>query len=150
MSRLEVGTCLPLLTIPVTARLVVAGAIASRDFQDVHHDYAGAQAAGAPDIFMNILTSNGLVGRYVTDWAGPAARLTSIDIRLGVPNRPGAILEMTGSVTALDRFASRATVAVRGRNELGDHVTGAVEVEWPAADFPGADFPVADSPAVTA
>jgi acyl dehydratase len=138
MSRLEVGDPLPPLTIAVTARLVVAGAIASRDFQDVHHDHAGALTAGSPDIFMNILTSQGLVGRYVTDWAGPAARLASIDIRLGAPNRPGATLEFTGTVTALDRFTGRATVAVRGRNELGDHVTGVVEVEWADVDFPGA------------
>jgi acyl dehydratase len=125
------------LTIPVTARLVVAGAIASRDFQDVHHDFAGAQAAGSPDIFMNILTTNGLVGRYVTDWAGPAARLTAIDIRLGAPNRPGATLEFTGSVTTFDLVDARATVSVRGRNELGDHVTGTVEVEWPSGELPG-------------
>jgi acyl dehydratase len=125
------------LTIPVTARLVVAGAIASRDFQDVHHDFAGAQAAGSPDIFMNILTTNGLVGRYVTDWAGPAARLTAIDIRLGAPNRPGATLEFTGSVTTFDPADARATVSVRGRNELGDHVTGTVEVEWPSGELPG-------------
>ncbi|HEX4430389.1 MAG TPA: MaoC/PaaZ C-terminal domain-containing protein [Frankiaceae bacterium] len=137
MSPLEVGVPLPPLTIPVTARLVVAGAIASRDFQDVHHDFAGAQAAGSPDIFMNILTTNGLVGRYVTDWAGPAARLTAIDIRLGAPNRPGATLEFTGSVTTFDPVDARATVSVRGRNELGDHVTGTVEVEWPSGELPG-------------
>jgi acyl dehydratase len=137
MSPLEVGVPLPPLTIPVTARLVVAGAIASRDFQDVHHDFAGAQAAGSPDIFMNILTTNGLVGRYVTDWAGPAARLTAIDIRLGAPNRPGATLEFTGSVTTFDPADARATVSVRGRNELGDHVTGTVEVEWPSGELPG-------------
>ncbi len=137
MSGLEAGISLPSLKIAVTARLVVAGAIASRDFQDVHHDHAGAQAAGSPDIFMNILTTNGLVGRYVTDWAGPAARLTAIDIRLGAPNRPGATLEFTGSVSTLDRLNRRATVAVRGRNELGDHVTGTVEVEWPEGDLPG-------------
>ncbi len=129
---------LPSLTIPVTARLVVAGALASRDFQDVHHDHAGALAAGSPDIFMNILTTNGLVGRYVTDWAGPAARLTAIDIRLGVPNRPGHTLEFTGGSVRSSRAARRAAVAVRGRNELGDHVTGTVELVWDAADVPEA------------
>ncbi len=136
MTGLEVGTALPPLTIPVTARLVVAGAIASRDFQDVHHDHAGAVAAGSPDIFMNILTTNGLVGRYVTDWAGPAARLTAIDIRLGVPNRPGHTLEFSGHITASEPPRRRATVAVRGRNELGDHVTGTVDLEWEAGAFP--------------
>lgn len=125
-----VGDALPTLHVEVTARLVVAGALASRDFQDVHHDVRGARAAGSPDIFMNILTSNGLVGRYVTDWAGPDARLAAIDIRLGVPSRPGSTLTFTGQVTAYDADGRLATVAVRGANELGDHVTGTVEVVW--------------------
>ena len=126
-----VGQQLPSLRIDVTTRLIVSGAIASRDFQDVHHDVAGAQAAGSPDIFMNILTSNGLVGRYVTDWAGPQARLEGISIRLGVPSRPGSTLTFTGEVSALRNDGRAATVQVRGANDLGDHVTGSVEVSWP-------------------
>jgi hypothetical protein len=134
MRAPSVGAELPELVIEITPRLIVAGALASRDFQDVHHDYAGAQAAGSPDIFLNILTTNGLVGRYVTDWAGPAARLTSINIRLGAPNRPGATMHLTGSVTAVDTAVdgtpASATVAIRGANELGDHVSGTATVVW--------------------
>jgi acyl dehydratase len=126
-----VGQDLPPLRIDVTTRLIVAGALASRDFQDVHHDVAGARAAGSPDIFMNILTTNGLVGRYVTDWAGPQARLESINIRLGAPSRPGSTLEFSGRVTRVSEDGRTATVEVRGANALGDHVTGTVEVSWP-------------------
>jgi acyl dehydratase len=124
------GQQLPPLRIDVTTRLIVAGALASRDFQDVHHDVAGAHAAGSPDIFMNILTTNGLVGRYVTDWAGPAARLESINIRLGAPSRPGSTLEFSGQVTGVSESGRAATVEIRGANALGDHVTGTVEVSW--------------------
>ncbi len=67
------GERLPPLEIPVTRTLIVAGAIASRDYQDVHHDPELARQKGAPDVFMNILTTNGLVGRYVTDHFGPTA-----------------------------------------------------------------------------
>jgi acyl dehydratase len=126
-----VGQQLPPLTIDVTTRLIVSGALASRDFQDVHHDVDGARAAGSPDIFMNILTSNGLVGRYVTDWAGPQARLDGISIRLGVPSRPGSTLAFSGQVTSVSDDGRAATVQVCGSNELGDHVTGTVEVSWP-------------------
>jgi hypothetical protein len=126
-----VDQVLPPLVVEVSTRLVVAGALASRDFQDVHHDVRGAQAAGSPDIFMNILTTNGLVGRYVSDWAGPHARLAGIDIRLGVPSRPGTQLTFAGIVTEIDHTGRRATVAVRGTNDFGDHVTGTVEVVWP-------------------
>ena len=128
---------LPPLRIPVTRTLIVAGAIASRDYQDVHHDAELARAKGAPDIFMNILTSNGLVGRYVTDWAGPKAVLTGIAVRLGVPAHPGDELTFTGRVT--ERVAERVgggdtdllTVAVSGRTARGPHVTATVRLTVP-------------------
>ena len=127
--NVEVGTELPPLDIALTRTLIVATAIASRDFQDVHHDPGLAQERGSKDIFMNILSTNGFVGRFVTDWAGPSARLTSVDIRLGAPNYPGDTMRMTGSVSAVD--GSVVTVAVRGANDLGDHVTGTVTLELP-------------------
>ncbi len=85
----NVGDELPTLVIPLTRTLIVATAIASRDYQDVHHDPGLAQERGSPDIFMNILTTNGFVGRFITDWAGPDAVLKSVKIRLGAPNYPG-------------------------------------------------------------
>ena len=51
---------------------------------------------------MNILSTNGLVGRYVTDWSGPGAVLTDVNIRLGAPNYPDDTMTLTGSVTAKD------------------------------------------------
>ena len=125
------GDELPRLVVPVTATAIVAGAIASRDFQDVHHDRELAIARGSKDIFMNILTTNGYVGRFVTDWAGPEARLRCIDIRLGAPNYPGDELRMTGRVESVE--GGGVTVAVRGANSLGDHVSGTVEVELPSS-----------------
>ena len=119
-----VGEQLPELRIPITRTLIVATAIAGRDYQDVHHDPELARERGSRDVFMNILTSNGLVGRYVTDWAGPAARLRKVAIRLGAPNYPGDVMTMTGEVTEVD--GELVTVAVRGANSLGAHVTGTV------------------------
>ena len=86
----------------MTPTLVVSTAIATRDFQDVHHDRDLAQSYGSQDIFLNILTTNGLVQRYVTDWAGPDARSQSIAIRLGAPAYPGDELIFTGSVAEVD------------------------------------------------
>jgi uncharacterized OB-fold protein/acyl dehydratase len=123
---------LPPLRVPVTRTLVVAGAIASRDYQDVHHDAELARAKGAPDIFMNILTTNGLVGRYVTDWTGPGARVDSIAIRLGVPAYPGDELQFSGEVTERGEDG-RLVLAIRGTNRLGVHVHGTVEVRGVAA-----------------
>ncbi|MBE4734679.1 MaoC/PaaZ C-terminal domain-containing protein [Streptomyces caniscabiei] len=118
------GDVLPSLEIEITRTLVVAGAIASRDYQDVHHDPELARRRGSPDVFMNILTTNGLVGRYVTDHFGPAAVLRKVAIRLGAPNYPGDTMVLTGLVEATD--GTTVTVRVTGDNSVGRHVTGTV------------------------
>ena len=132
LSSVSVGDPLPALPIPLTRTLIVATAIASRDYQDVHHDPDLAKKRGSPDIFMNILTTNGFVGRYITDWTGPEARIRKIDIRLGAPNYPGDTMTLEGSVTAKDDAAGTVEVSLRGYNRLGDHVTGKVLIALPA------------------
>ncbi len=127
----QVGDKLPALEIPITTTLIIAGALASRDFTPVHHDRAAAQAAGMQDVFMNILTTNGLVGRYVTDWAGMNAVIKGVSIKLGTPNLPGDTMKMTGSVTAKDEAEGTVEVSVVGSNSWGDHVTGTVRVALP-------------------
>ncbi|PHQ50584.1 protein dehydratase [Streptomyces cinnamoneus] len=123
------GDVLAPLTVPVTRTLIVAGALASRDYQDVHHDPEAARAKGAPDIFMNILTTNGLVGRFLTERLGPGAVLRALAVRLGVPNYPGDELVLTGSVTSVAGAGLR--VALAGTNRLGRHVTGTATVALP-------------------
>ena len=128
---MRAGERLPPLEIPVTRTLIVAGALASRDYQDVHHDPELARRKGSPDIFMNILTTNGLVGRYVTDHFGPTAVLREVAIRLGAPNYPGDTMVLTGRVEEVD--GDTAVVRVVGANGLGHHVTGTVTVTVPEA-----------------
>ncbi|WP_327240059.1 MaoC family dehydratase [Streptomyces sp. NBC_01318] len=127
---MRVGEELAPLEVVVTRTLIVAGAIASRDYQDVHHDAELAQQKGSPDIFMNILTTNGLVGRYVTDHFGPSAVLRKVAIRLGAPNYPGDTMVLSGTVTALGDDGT-VEVTVVGANGLGRHVTGKVTVSLP-------------------
>jgi len=121
-----VGDRLPPLTIEATPTFIVSTALATRDFQDVHHDRDRAHQRGSKDIFLNILTDTGLVQRYVTDWAGPSARVRKIAIRLGVPCYAYDTLRFSGEVTAVDGAA--VTVSVVGRGQLGDHVVGTVEI----------------------
>ncbi|HEV2362142.1 MAG TPA: OB-fold domain-containing protein, partial [Acidimicrobiales bacterium] len=132
--RVKAGESLPDLDVPLTRTLIVAGAIATRDYQDVHHDVVLAHAKGSPDIFMNILTTNGWVGRFVTDWAGPEARIESVAIRLGAPNYPDDRMVMSGkvvSVEALGDDSVRLTVGLKGSNSIGDHVSGTVTLRMP-------------------
>jgi hypothetical protein len=130
-SELQVGDSLPEFAIEVTTSLIVSGALASRDYTSVHHDKAAAQAQGMQDVFMNILTTNGLVGRYVTDWAGPDAIVKSVDIKLGAPNLPGDTMKLSGRVSAKDPARRTIEVEVTGKNAWGDHVTGTVSLVLP-------------------
>ncbi|WP_223308799.1 MaoC/PaaZ C-terminal domain-containing protein [Glutamicibacter nicotianae] len=129
-TGIEAGTQLPELRIPITATLIVTGAIATRDFQKVHHDKDVAEAAGTPNVFMNILTTNALVNRYVGEWAGPDARVGRINIRLGATNFPGDEMVFTGTVESVD--GENVVVKVIGTNSLGPHVTGTVNLTIPS------------------
>jgi hypothetical protein len=116
----DVGTKLPPLSVYGDPTFIVSTAIATRDYQDVHHDRDKAQAKGSKDIFVNILTDTGLVQRYLTDWAGPNAMIKSIGLRLGVPWYAYDTVTFTGEVTAVEDGV--VTVKVVGSNSLGDHV----------------------------
>ena len=126
MRALEAGQVLPEWSLPMTPTTIVSTAIATRDWQDVHHDRDIAQAAGSKDIFMNILTTNGLVEKFVVDWAGPDTELKGIAIRLGAPAHPYDTLTFSGTVASVEDGI--ATIDVVGRVSLGDHVTGKVKV----------------------
>lgn len=123
---MKAGDEIPVWELPITPTLVVSTAIATRDFQDVHHDRDRAQAAGSKDIFMNILTSTALCERYVTDWAGEDVQIKGISIRLGAPAYPYDTLSFTGEVS--DVTDGIATIAVTGAVSLGAHVSGTVRV----------------------
>ncbi len=127
----KVGDALPELPIDLTVSLIVAGAVASQDYTPVHHDKAAAQSAGMQDVFMNILTTNGLVSRFVTDWAGIDARVTNVSIKLGTPNLPGDTMTLGGSVCEKDDGSATVLVEVTGKNAWGNHVTGTVRVALP-------------------
>lgn len=130
-DEVNVGDELPPLAIELTPTVIVSTAIATRDYQDVHHDRDLAVQKGSKDIFMNILTTNGFVGRYITDHFGPEALLKKVAIRLGAPNYSYDTMTLTGSVTAKNDDGT-IEVSVRGANSLGDHVTGTVTLELPA------------------
>jgi hypothetical protein len=133
LAEVNVGDKLPELVIDVTSSLIVGGALASRDYTPVHHDKGAAQASGMQDVFMNILTTNGLVGRFVTDWAGVNATIKGVSIKLGTPNLPGECLKFNGSITEKDEAEGTVLIQLAGKNTWGNHVEGTVKVALPAA-----------------
>ena len=122
---------LPELAVPITVPLIAGGAIATRDYFPGHHDKDAARELGSPHVFMNILTTNGLVQRFVEGWAGPLAQISSLKIKLGVPNYPGDCMTFSGSVTRLDPETRTVEVTLGGKNSMGNHVTGTVALVLP-------------------
>jgi acyl dehydratase len=135
-ADLSVGDVLPEMVLDLTATHVVAGALASRDFMPVHHDRDYANAQGAPEIFLNILSDTAYCSRFLTDWAGPEAMVRRLAIRLGVPAFANTTLRYQGSVTGLRQEGDEGVVEVelRATNDLGDHVSGTAELSLPLLD----------------
>lgn len=126
-----VGTELPAEQVDITTTLIVTGAIASRDFYPGHHDRDAAVAGGSKDVFMNVMTTLGLVERYVTAWTGPDVLIKSSSVKLGTSNYPGDVMHFTGVVTSAQdtRDGIELTIDVEGRNGRGSHARAEVTVE---------------------
>ena len=130
-STVLAGETLPVVAIPVTPTLIVAGALMTSDYYEPHHDRDAAVRRGSRDIFMNIHTTLGLLQRCIGDWLGPNARWHALRARLGVPNYPGDTMVVGGVVAAVDRSTGRTTIDFHATNGLGSHATGSVEVTLP-------------------
>ena len=131
-DAVQVGDELEPVSVPITVPLIAGGAIATRDYFPGHHDRDAARELGSPHIFMNILTTNGLVQSFVERWAGPEARLMDLKIRLGAPNYPGDTMKFTGAITEKNEALRSVTVSLKGANAMGAHVSGTVQVALPA------------------
>ena len=125
------GEALPELAIPITTTLIASAAIATRDYFPGHHDMEAAQQLGSPHVFMNILTTSGLVQRFFEGWAGPAARFKDLRIKLGAPNYPGDTMTFSGEVVRTDAASREVDVALKGKNSMGSHVTGTATLVLP-------------------
>lgn len=102
-AKVSVGDQLPPLSVDVTPTTVVLGALASRDWRPMHHDYKFAtERNGVADIFLNTPNQAAWFERYVTDWAGPRARLGRMTFRMKTSIFPGDRMEFAGTVTSTE------------------------------------------------
>jgi hypothetical protein len=122
----EPASDLPVWELPLTPTLIVSTALATRDFQDVHHDRDLALTHGSKDIFMNILTTTGFVQRYVTDWAGPQTQVLSCALRLGAPAHPYDTLRFTGNIVS--EVDGVTTIDVAATVSVGTHANARLEI----------------------
>jgi acyl dehydratase len=99
-DSVAVGDELPTLSVDVTPTTVVLGALASRDWRPMHHDHKFAtERNGVADIFLNTPNQAAWFERYVTDWAGPRARLGRMTFRMRTSVFPGDRMDLSSTVT---------------------------------------------------
>ncbi len=128
-ASVDAGWELPALSVPITATLITATAMATRDYENVHHDLEATRKLGSPHIFMNILTTNGFCQRFIEEAFGPECIFKDLKIKLGAPNFVGDTMKLTGSVSAKDEINKTVEVAFKGSNSMGSHVTGTAKVQ---------------------
>ena len=128
-ADVRVGQELPAFKVSVTITSVMATALATRDYQPVHHDVEKVKSLGNVTVFTNTHTTAAYLEKLVMRWAGPDAFLRSLKLRLGVPNYAGDEMLLKGTVSETDPATHRVTVAAVGSNSRGDHVTAELVVE---------------------
>jgi hypothetical protein len=99
LGEVREGDALPSLSYDVTATTVVLGALATRDWRPMHHDYKFAtERNGVRDIFLNTPNQAAWFERFVTDWTGPRGRLGRIRFRMRDSIFPGERMVFDGTV----------------------------------------------------
>ena len=103
INQIRVGDQLPPLVHEVTTTSIVLGAMASRDWRPMHHDRDFAQQRnGTRDIFMNTPNQAAWLERFITDWAGPKARIGRYKFRMGDAICPGDTMVFSGKVESTE------------------------------------------------
>jgi acyl dehydratase len=112
IDEIAAGDLLPELVHEVTTTSVVLGALASRDWRPMHHDRDFAQQRnGTRDIFVNTPNQAAWLERFITDWAGPKARIGRYKFRMGDPVCPGDTMVMRGEVESVETDAQSCSWA---------------------------------------
>lgn len=131
----EVGQDLPEKQRKLDTTLIAMGATwATHDFMPVHHDRDFAQSKGAPDVFMNILTSNGLMASFLEQWAGPEAMIVDMSINLSVPNFPEDSFSMNARIKKKWQQDGLNLILLEfaGDNGMGPHCAGTAVLSMPS------------------
>ncbi|WP_247826952.1 MaoC family dehydratase [Arthrobacter antioxidans] len=120
ISTLEVGRQIGSTTIDITRQDLVRYAGASGDLNPIHWNQAFAEGVGLPGVIAHGMFTMGAVVQLVTDWAGDPAAVIDYQTRFtkpvvvedttARPGEPGAVVEVTGVVGAIDTERSTARI----------------------------------------
>ncbi|MBT2594526.1 MaoC family dehydratase [Arthrobacter sp. ISL-72] len=119
LSELAVGQDLGSRSITVSRQDLVKYAGASGDFNPIHWNEAFATSVGLPGVIAHGMFTMGAAVQLVTDWAGDPAAVVDFQTRFTKPvlvtdttgtEEPGAVIEVSGVIGALDADAGTARV----------------------------------------
>ena len=134
-DQVRAGDALPEVVHEVTATTVVLGALASRDWRPMHHDYRFAtERNGTRDIFLNTPSQLAWIERAITDWTGPKGRLGRVSFRMLDPIFPGDTMTISVAVGAVpidDAGCGWAELALVLRGDDRICTTGTARVALP-------------------
>ena len=137
-GEVSVGDELPSLAKEVSATTVVLGALASRDWRPMHHDYDFAvNRNGTQDIFLNTPNQAAWFERFVTDWTGPKGRLGKMTFRMRDSVYPNDQMEFVATVNEVSTDdVGCGWVGLDVTLQVGDRIctTCAVRVAVPIDD----------------
>ncbi len=99
----EVGTELAATSYPATRLSLVKYCGASGDFNVIHWNERIAKSVGLPNVIAHGMFTMAQAGRFVTDWAGPAATVTEFGVRFSSPvvvpdDDTGGLISVSGVV----------------------------------------------------
>lgn len=118
-TELAVGQDLGSRSITVSRQDLVKYAGASGDFNPIHWNEAFATGVGLPGVIAHGMFTMGAAVQLVTDWAGDPAAVVDFQTRFTKPvlvtdttgtEDPGAVIEVSGAIGALDADAGTARV----------------------------------------
>lgn len=123
MSNYAVGSELPRASLKCDTMTVVTANVATLDFFPGLIDPDYAREVGHDTVFMNTMTLQSLMNRYVLDWA-PAGRISWHEISMRKPAYAGVMLEISGEVSAVSDYPGSSLVGPGVEIEVSIKIMG--------------------------
>ena len=95
-----VGDVVPVFDLPLTVQRMVMEAAANRDYAPIHSDRELSIAAGAPDMFANVMFLQAIFEATLRTWMGSSGRLRRLAFDMQGFNLAGTVVEAEGVVSA--------------------------------------------------
>ena len=114
LASVSVGDVLPTTAIALDRAALVGYTAASRDFNAIHWSDRVATEVGLPGVIAHGMLTMGAASRLLTEWAGDPTAVVAYSTRFTrpvvVPDPGGAVVEVSGSVRAVDEAAGQVVV----------------------------------------